>query len=134
LDEKQSLPGDDIFDQADRGIRTWDRVLLCASKASLTSWWVDNEINKAFAKEQQLKKQHEKRTHALIPLSLDGFLSSHDWQRRWKDRVLSRPTWDFRNWKNHLEFEDQFEKSLRALRADDGGRESVPSPKPGRSS
>jgi hypothetical protein len=38
LDEKQLLPGDDIYDQVDRGIRLWDKVLLCCSKASLTSW------------------------------------------------------------------------------------------------
>ena len=40
LDEKQMLPGDDIYEQVDRGIRLWDKVLLCCSKDSLTSWWV----------------------------------------------------------------------------------------------
>jgi hypothetical protein len=34
LDEKQMLPGDDIYEQVDRGIR-----LLCFSQHSLTSWW-----------------------------------------------------------------------------------------------
>jgi TIR domain-containing protein/pentapeptide repeat protein len=29
LDEKQMLPGDHIRDQVDRGIRLWDKVLLC---------------------------------------------------------------------------------------------------------
>ena len=29
LDEKQMLPGDDIYEQVDRGIRLWDKVLLC---------------------------------------------------------------------------------------------------------
>jgi uncharacterized protein YjbI with pentapeptide repeats len=42
LDEKQLLPGDDILDEVDRGIRLWDKVLLCCSRASLdSSWWVD---------------------------------------------------------------------------------------------
>ena len=31
LDEKQMLPGDDIYEQVDRGIRLWDKVLLCCS-------------------------------------------------------------------------------------------------------
>ena len=44
LDEHQMLPGDDIYEQIDRGIRHWDKILLCCSEASLTSWWVDNEI------------------------------------------------------------------------------------------
>jgi uncharacterized protein YjbI with pentapeptide repeats len=48
LDEHQMRPGDDIYEEIDRGIRFWDKVLLCCSKASLTSWWVDTEINKAF--------------------------------------------------------------------------------------
>ncbi|MBA0087253.1 MAG: toll/interleukin-1 receptor domain-containing protein, partial [Acidobacteria bacterium Pan2503] len=50
LDEKQLLPGDDIHHRVDGRIRLWDKVLLCCSKNSLTSGWVDNEISKAFAK------------------------------------------------------------------------------------
>ncbi|HKP71316.1 MAG TPA: toll/interleukin-1 receptor domain-containing protein, partial [Pyrinomonadaceae bacterium] len=40
LDEHQLLPGDDIYKMVDQGIRLWDKVLLCCSKDSLTSWWV----------------------------------------------------------------------------------------------
>ena len=49
-DDHQLLPGDDLHEGIDRGIRLWDKVLLCASQASLTSWWVDGEINRAFQK------------------------------------------------------------------------------------
>jgi hypothetical protein len=74
LDEKQLLPGDDFHEQIDRGIRHWDKVLLCCSKHSLRSWWVDEEIEKAFVKEQLLMKEREKKVLALIPLDLDGYL------------------------------------------------------------
>ena len=38
LDEKQLLPGHDLYDEVDRGIRLWDKVLVCCSNNSLTSW------------------------------------------------------------------------------------------------
>jgi hypothetical protein len=39
LDEKQLLPGHDMSRELERGIYLWDKVLLCASKNSLTSDW-----------------------------------------------------------------------------------------------
>ena len=56
LDEKQLLPGDDILRQLERGIHLWDKFLLCASKNSLTSWWVEDEIKTTLEKERALRK------------------------------------------------------------------------------
>ena len=73
LDEHQMLPGDDLMEQVDRGIKHWDKVLLCCSQNSLKSWWVDNEISSAFVKEQELMKDRGKKILSLIPLNLDGY-------------------------------------------------------------
>jgi uncharacterized protein YjbI with pentapeptide repeats len=125
LDEKQLLPGDDIYEQVDRGIRFWDKVLLCCSELSLASWWVDNEIGKAFAKEQSLMKARGEKVLVLIPLNLDGYL--FDWQDGKADEVRRRLAADFTGWDvQQGKFERQLERVIQALRADEGGRQVPP--------
>ena len=127
VDEHQLLPGDDIYDQVDRGISLWDKVLLCCSKDSLSSWWVDNEIGKAFAKEQALMKERGKKTLALIPLNLDGQLFA--WRDGKADEIRRRLAANFIDWERDTrKFEEQVERVTRALRTDDRGREQPPKP------
>lgn len=130
LDEHQLLPGDDLHDGIDQGIRLWDKVLLCASKSSLTSWWVDSEINRAFKKEAQIMKERRKKVLSLIPLNLDGHLFSLDYRSGKQSEIASRVAANFVGWENDLTlFDSEPEKVIRALRTDDGGREIPPKSK-----
>ena len=79
------------------GIRWKIKVLLCASKSSLTSWWVD------------------------------GFLFSADYQSGKKAEITSRVAANFVGWeKGRALFDRELEKVIRALRTDEGGREKPP--------
>ena len=133
LDEHQLLPGDDIYEAVDRGIRLWDKVLLCCSEASLTSWWVDKEIDTAFAKERNLTEERAaelkgRQVRCLIPLNLDGYLFDQ-WESGKAEAVKARLAADFTGWEHDkAKFEAAFEKVVTALRTA-GRREEPPEPK-----
>jgi uncharacterized protein YjbI with pentapeptide repeats len=127
LDEHELLPGDKIYTEVDRGIRLWDKVLLCCSKDALTSWWVDNEIKIAFDKEQQLWKQRGKEVLALIPLNLDDYLFSGAWQSGLATEVKARLAAHFGGWEqDNKKFDEQFERLVKALRTDTRGKDPPP--------
>ena len=125
-DVKQMLPGDDIYTEVEKGIQRWDKVLLCASRASLTSWWVDSEIDRVFEKERHLFKARGSKVLALIPVMLDDYMLA-GWGSGKAQEVKSRIAADFRGWETT--FEATFGRLVLALRADAGAREAPPQPK-----
>jgi hypothetical protein len=128
LDEKQLLPGDDISRELERGIHLWDKFLLCASKNSLTSWWVEDEIKTTLEKERALRKEREKPVHKLIPLNLDGYMFTDQWDLGvLANEIRSRVAADFRDWeKPDSKFSQQVDRVIKALRADEGARDKPP--------
>ena len=129
LDEHQTLPGDDIYDAIDRGIRLWDKVFLCCSQASLNSWWVNDEIDKALEKERRLLQERGKKVLVIIPLNLDDYLFS-GWQDGRATTIRKRLAADFTGWEqDNAKFEREFERVVKALRADERSREPSPEPK-----
>jgi hypothetical protein len=127
LDQKELLPGDDLYERIDDGVRNWDKLLLCCSVAALTSWWVDNEIEAAFAKERQLMKERGRRIHVLVPLDLDGYLFRQEWKSGKATQLRARIAANFLEWRvqGAGAFNAEVEKVIRALRTD-GGRLGPP--------
>jgi hypothetical protein len=73
--------------------------LLCASKNSLTSWWVEDEIKTTLEKERALRKEREKPVRKLIPLNLDGYMFTDQWDLGvLANEIRSRVAADFRDW------------------------------------
>ncbi len=116
-DEKQLLPGQEIADEIYTAVRSsCQRILLCCSKDSLTSWWVDNEIGMALELERELMKEFGKKVNILIPLDLDGYIFSDEWKSGFRSQMLRRVIPDFQDW--HLDdgkFDQQLQKVLMAL-------------------
>ncbi|MBZ0278546.1 MAG: toll/interleukin-1 receptor domain-containing protein [Anaerolineae bacterium] len=127
LDEKQMNPGDDIYEEIGRGIRLWDKVLLCCSQSSLAEkWWVDHEMDIAFQKERELFKTRGHKVLALIPLDLDGFLFNEAFTSGKAQQIRSRVAANFKGWEHDpVTFDREIERLIRALKTD-GGKETPP--------
>jgi TIR domain len=129
LDEHQMRQRSVSLKRIERGFHAGDKVLLCCSRASLTSWWIDDEIDSACEKEPRLAQDGCQEVHAIIPLDLDGYLLSDEWRSGRKDEMLSRPAPDFTGWENDdAKFDEQLERLVTSLRTEPGAREAPADP------
>ena len=94
---------------------TTERVLLCASKASLTSWWVDDELERVHNREQRLKKETGREVRLLYPLNLDGFMFGGDWKHP-RDKQIAKQAVDFVGWRrNEAKLDQELTKLLQTM-------------------
>ena len=128
MDSHEMVPGANIFDEIDRGIHQWDKVLLCCSSNSLESPWVDRELDKALQKEEALWRERGKKTLVVIPLNIDDYL--FEWNGAKASALTSRVAADFTNWDTaKSKFAKQIENVLKALDTDRLATRFEPPPK-----
>jgi len=126
-DKHDMSPGDDIYEQVDRGIKLWDKLLLCCSRNSLQSWWVDNEIDIAFDKERLLMKERGRKVLALVPLNLDEYLFSNEWTSGKRQQVRSRLAADFTCWKaDRHACKTELDRLIKALSLSETSKQRPP--------
>ncbi len=110
LDDEDAKVGDDILELVNNAIHLQDRVLLCCSRASLRSKWVERELNITLDKERQYDRK------ILLPLNLDGFLFD-EYEGKFASELRSRVAADFVGWESDLDrFDDQIKRVYKALR------------------
>jgi hypothetical protein len=116
FDEHQIMPGDNIMEHIDRGIRLWDKLLLVCSRHSLdptTGWWIEQEIERALVKEREARRAGERVT-VLVPVSIDDYMLS-DWHSPVKATLQERKIGDFRRWQDATSYATSLAALRRAL-------------------
>ena len=95
----------------DESIRVYDKLLLVLSEASVSSQWVEQEVETALRKERQPGSGT-----VLFPVRLDDsvFEVGEGWPALIKD---TRHVGDFTRWKEHDSYQRAFERLLRDLKA-----------------
>lgn len=103
--------GDRLRPAFDEAIRIHDKLMVLLSESSVSSEWVEKEVETAFEKERR-----EKRT-VLFPIRLDHAVMETD--EAWAaDIRRTRHIGDFTDWQNHDSYKKAFERLLRDLKAE----------------
>jgi uncharacterized protein YjbI with pentapeptide repeats len=94
----------------DESIRVYDKLLLVLSEYSVSSQWVEQEVETALGKERQAGGV------VLFPVRLDDtvFKAGEGWPAFVKN---TRHVGDFTRWKEHDSYREAFDRLLRDLRA-----------------
>lgn len=101
--------GDKIRDRIDQSIKIYDKLLIILSRDSITSSWVEKEVETAFEEERH------RRATVLFPIRLDDDVmqTNQSWAA---DIRRTRHIGDFTNWSSHESYKKTFNLLLRDLR------------------
>lgn len=103
--------GDRFQERIEDSIRVYDKLLIILSEESISSRWVEREVNAAFEHEGK-----QNRT-MLFPIRIDDAVMGCN--QAWAaDIRRSRHIGDFTGWKDHDSYQKAFARLMRALKAE----------------
>jgi len=96
----------------DSGIQTQEKLVIILSEYSIDSPWVETEVETAFARERNEKRD------VLFPIRVDDavFRTSKAWAL---EIIRTRQVGDFRDWKQPKEYTAAVRRLVRDLRRDE---------------
>jgi uncharacterized protein YjbI with pentapeptide repeats len=104
--------GDKFRTRIDESIRIYDKLLLVLSENSVSSQWVEKEVETA------IEREGEQHKTMLFPVRLDDAVT--EMKVGWPADVRrTRHIGDFTRWKNHDSYQKAFDRLLRDLKAED---------------
>ncbi len=128
--DKSAVIGRGTWANIDRGISSYDKVIVICSKDSLNRTGVLNELERALQKEDSLHQENARRAKeakdkgekpklldedVLCPVRLDNYVFD-EWQHSRKADVIKRHIGDFQEWKtNKKKYNLELKKLLQAL-------------------
>jgi len=119
LHAKPAEEGSGVPNLFERRGDLWDKLLLCASTNSLQSWWIDDEIEAAFQREETLTAQRGKPTEVIVPLIIDGYIQGGNWDGVKNKRVYDRLNIDFSRCRRDKDrFAAEIEKVVQLVQGD----------------
>lgn len=102
--------GDKFRARIDESIRIYDKLLLVLSENSVSSQWVEKEVETA------LEREGEQHKTILFPISLDDAVN--EMKVGWPADVRrTRHIGDFTRWKDHDSYQKAFDRLLSDLKA-----------------
>jgi len=116
FDEKKIKPGDKMYERISTGINCYDKTILVCSKDSLSSKWVDHEIELVLKKEMALAEERGKLFSLLIPIAIDDYIYQPTAEKYWE--IRNRFIGDFRQWQDDSNFEKALIELIHALNVD----------------
>lgn len=117
--DESAVVGRSLWGNIDQAIHVYDKVIVICSENSLRRPAVQDEIERALQKEEQLRWKKRDLPmvddDVLFPVRLDEYIFD-SWQHERKPNVVKKVVGDFRDWRaNRSKYQRELQRLIKAL-------------------